>query len=66
MAYGYVVDGVRYRFGDLKTLLAKASPARSGDMLAGLAAESAVERIAAQEALSEVPLKAFLNDALIP
>ncbi|MEJ2061330.1 MAG: ethanolamine ammonia-lyase subunit EutB, partial [Gammaproteobacteria bacterium] len=66
MAYGYVVDGVRYRFGDLKTLLAKASPARSGDMLAGLAAGSAVERIAAQEALSEVPLKAFLNEALIP
>jgi len=66
MSYGHVVDGVGYRFEDLRTLMAKASPLRSGDLLAGLAAESAVERIAAQLALSEVPLKAFLNEALIP
>ncbi|MGN8160398.1 ethanolamine ammonia-lyase subunit EutB [Salinisphaera sp. RV14] len=66
MAYRHVIDGVAYRFEDLRCLMAKASPARSGDILSGLAAESAVERVAAQLALSEVPLKAFLNEALIP
>jgi ethanolamine ammonia-lyase large subunit len=44
----------------LKTLLAKASPARSGDELAGLAAGSAQERVAAQMALADTPLKRFL------
>lgn len=66
MAFRHVIDGVGYRFEDLRSLMAKASPVRSGDMLAGLSAESVVERIAAQLALSEVPLKAFLNEALIP
>ena len=66
MAYRNNVDGVTYQFDDLRTLLAKASPERSGDQLAGLAADSAVERIAAQAALSEIPLKTFLNDAVIP
>src|SRR5262249_40759382 len=55
-----------YRFPDLKTLLAKASPACSGDYLAGVAAEDDQERAAAQIALSEVPLKTFLNQALVP
>jgi ethanolamine ammonia-lyase large subunit len=50
----------------LKTLLAKATPARSGDELAGLSASSAEERVAAQMALSEVPLRTFLSDHVIP
>ncbi|MEJ0092393.1 MAG: ethanolamine ammonia-lyase subunit EutB [Methylocella sp.] len=66
MAYAHSVGGRTYRFADLKTLLAKASPARSGDYLAGLAAEDDEERVAAQMALSETPLKTFLNEALIP
>jgi ethanolamine ammonia-lyase large subunit len=55
-----------YRFGDLKTLLAKASPPRSGDHLAGVAAASAEENVAAKMALADVPLKTFLTEALIP
>ena len=51
---------------DLRTLLAKASPARSGDELAGLSAESAEERIRAQMALADVPLKRFLSEAVVP
>ena len=55
-----------YRFGDLRQLMAKASPARSGDYLAEVAAESAEERMAARIALADVPLKAFLQQALVP
>ncbi|HEV3330749.1 MAG TPA: ethanolamine ammonia-lyase subunit EutB [Bryobacteraceae bacterium] len=51
---------------DLRTLLAKASPARSGDELAGLAAASAEERVRAQIKLADVPLKAFLLEPVIP
>ncbi|SAL36103.1 ethanolamine ammonia lyase large subunit [Caballeronia arvi] len=59
--------GVRtYRFDDLKTLLAKASPRRSGDELAGVAAATEEERAVAKMALAAVPLRAFLEDALIP
>ncbi len=58
--------GVRHHFDDLKTLLAKATPERSGDALAGIAAASAAERIAAQLALADLPLKTFLNVALVP
>ncbi len=54
------------RFPDLKTLLAKAAPPRSGDQLAGLAAASAEERVAAQMELAQVPLKRFLAEPLIP
>jgi ethanolamine ammonia-lyase large subunit len=50
----------------LKTLLAKASPARSGDELAGLAAGSAQERVAAQMKLADTPLQRFLDEAVIP
>jgi ethanolamine ammonia-lyase large subunit len=53
-------------FRDLKDLLAKASPARSGDQLAGLAAANAEERAIAQMALAELPLKTFLNEAVVP
>jgi len=66
MSYSTTLDGTRWTFGDLKTLLGKASPARSGDALAGVAAGSAIERVAAQTALADLPLKTFLNVALIP
>jgi ethanolamine ammonia-lyase large subunit len=52
-------------YGDLKTLLAKASPRRSGDELAGLAAHTAEERVRAQMALADLPLKAFLAEPLV-
>ena len=66
LAYRTIIDGTRWTFPDLKELLAKASPARSGDALAGIAAESAVERLAAQLALADLPLKAFLKADLVP
>lgn len=66
MPYRYTVANRVYLFADLKSLLAKASPLRSGDALAGLAAEGFEERVAAQLALAEVPLKTFLNEAVIP
>lgn len=66
MAYTTTIRNHRYRFGDLKTLLAKASPERSGDVLAGVAAERYEERVAAQIALADVPLKTFLQEALVP
>jgi ethanolamine ammonia-lyase large subunit len=50
----------------LKTLLAKASPARSGDQLAGLAAGSAEERVMAKMKLADTPLQRFLDEAAIP
>jgi ethanolamine ammonia-lyase large subunit len=56
----------RYAFPDLKTLLAKATPARSGDALAGIAATSEEERVAAQFALADLPLRTFLDEAVIP
>jgi ethanolamine ammonia-lyase large subunit len=62
----HTIDGVTYTFRDLKDLLAKATPARSGDELAGIAARSSVERVAAQMALADLPLTAFLNEAVIP
>jgi ethanolamine ammonia-lyase large subunit len=66
MAYKFTVRNLTYRFNDLKTLMAKASPYRSGDVLAGIAAETYEERVAAQIVLADVPLKTFLNEALIP
>ena len=64
--YSFTVRNRLYRFKDLKTLLAKASPYRTGDALAGVCAESYEERVAAQIALADVPLKSFLNEAIIP
>ena len=66
MAYRCTIRNTNYVFDDLKALLAKASPFRSGDALAGLAAVSYEERIAAQMLLADVPLKAFLNEVVIP
>jgi ethanolamine ammonia-lyase large subunit len=60
------VGGTRHVFPDLRTLLARATPVRSGDMLAGVAAESAAERVAAQRALADLPLRHFLSEAVVP
>ncbi len=65
-AYSHTIGGVVYQFDDLKTLLAKATPARSGDDLAGISARTAEERVAAQMALAALPLRAFLNEPVIP
>jgi len=62
----HTIDGVTYTFRDLKDLLAKATPARAGDELAGIAARSSVERVAAQMALADLPLTAFLNETVVP
>ncbi|MBA3496974.1 MAG: ethanolamine ammonia-lyase subunit EutB [Gemmatimonadales bacterium] len=64
--YAHTVGSVRYRFPDLRALLAKASPARSGDTLAGVAAASAEERVAAQMALADLPLRTLLDETVIP
>ena len=55
-----------YRFADLKELMAKATPPRSGDVLAGVAATSAEENVAAKMALADVPLKRFLDELVVP
>jgi len=64
--YAHLVGSRTYLFRDLKDLMAKATPARSGDLLAGVAAGSAEERVAAQMALADLPLTVFLNEQLIP
>jgi ethanolamine ammonia-lyase large subunit len=64
--YSHQAGNTTYRFPDLKTLLAKATPARTGDQLAGIAAGSAEERVIAQMALAEVPLNTFLNESIVP
>jgi len=66
MAFAQHIGTTRYVFPDLKTLLARATPFRSGDALAGVAAESAEERIAAQRALADLPLTHFLSESVIP
>ena len=65
-SFSHTIDSHTYAFASLKELLAKATPLRSGDVLAGVAAASARERVAAQLALAEVPLALFLNEALVP
>ena len=64
--YSATIGTTRYAFPDLKTLLARATPARSGDALAGIAAASGEERVAAQFALADLPLGRFLHEAVIP
>jgi ethanolamine ammonia-lyase large subunit len=66
MSLSATVGGERFGFADLSELMAKATPARSGDQLAGLAAGSARERVAARQALADLPLSVFLNQALVP
>lgn len=65
-AYRHTVAGEQHGFASLADLLAKATPERSGDHLAGVAAQSAQQRVAAQMALAELPLRTFLNEAVVP
>jgi ethanolamine ammonia-lyase large subunit len=65
MVYRQAIDATSYLFDDLRDLLAKATPPRSGDRLAGIAADSAERMIAARMALANVPLKQFLNETVI-
>ncbi|MFN3625895.1 MAG: ethanolamine ammonia-lyase subunit EutB, partial [Hyphomicrobium sp.] len=55
-----------YRFADLKEVMAKATPPRSGDVLAGVAARSAEENVAAKMVLADIPLKRFLEETVVP
>ncbi|MES3020501.1 MAG: ethanolamine ammonia-lyase subunit EutB [Pseudomonadota bacterium] len=64
--FSHVVGPRTYLFRDLKELLAKATPMRSGDLLAGIAAGSAEERVAAQMCLAELPLRFILDNPVIP
>jgi len=66
MDYGHTLGSLRHTFASLRELMAKATPFRSGDALAGIAASSAEERVAAQYALADLPLKHFLESHLIP
>jgi len=66
MPFSHTIGTIRYTFADLADLLAKATPPRSGDVLAGVAAESAEQRVAAQFALADLPLKHFLEEQVIP
>jgi ethanolamine ammonia-lyase large subunit len=66
MVYRHSIDATSYVFDDLRDLLAKATPPRSGDRLAGIAADSAEQMIAARMALADVPLQAFLQETVIP
>jgi ethanolamine ammonia-lyase large subunit len=65
-SYRYMLGNQTYHFKNLAQLMAKATPQRSGDRLAGVIAHSAEERAVAQMTLADVPLKNFLNEALIP
>jgi len=65
-SFSHTVGNRTYLFRDLKDLMAKATPMRSGDALAGLAAASAEERVAAQMALADLPLRLFLNELVVP
>ncbi len=66
MRYSHSVGGHTYTFDSLKDLLAKATPARSGDYLAGIGAHDDAERVAAQMALADLPLAVFLSEAVVP
>ena len=66
MPYRHSVGTQTWQFTDLKEVMAKATPARSGDHLAGVAAATAAERMGARMCLADVPLQRFLSEALIP
>ena len=66
MAYSHTIGSQRYLFADLRTLMARATPARSGDQLSGVMAQTMQERLAAQMALAALPLKVFLNECVVP
>jgi ethanolamine ammonia-lyase large subunit len=66
MIYRHAIGAQSYVFDSLRDLLAKASPPRSGDRLAGIAAGTAEQMIAARMALADVPLMRFLQEAILP
>lgn len=66
MKYRQQVAGVSYAFDGLVDVMAKATPLRSGDQLAGCAADSDAERAAAAWVLADLPLDTFLNEAMVP
>jgi ethanolamine ammonia-lyase large subunit len=66
MIYRYAIDAQSFVFNGLRDLLAKATPPRSGDRLAGIAAETAEQMVAARMALADVPLRQFLHEAVVP
>ena len=66
MKYQQRISGVNYTFDGLVDLMAKATPLRSGDQLAGCAAEHDAERAAAAWVLADLPLDTFLNEAVVP
>lgn len=66
MTYSHTLNGTRHVFADLRALLARATPFRSGDALAGIAADSAAERVAAQMALADLPLREVLSHPVVP
>src|SRR6478735_1803851 len=66
MGYRVAVGGTSHVFADLRELMGKATPLRSGDQLAGLAAGNMQEMMAARIALADLPLRTFLHEALIP
>jgi ethanolamine ammonia-lyase large subunit len=66
MAFSHIIGNTSYAFASLRELLAKATPFRSGDALAGIAAASAEQRVAAQFALADLPLAHFLSEQIIP
>lgn len=66
MSHQHMAGGTLWTFDDLRTLLAKASPERSGDALAGLAASTGEERAVARLCLADVPLKQFLSETFVP
>jgi len=66
MVYRHTISSTVHAFDDLRTVLAKASPPRSGDRLAGIAADSAEAMIAARMALADIPLRQFLHETVVP
>ena len=66
MPFHHSVGSCGFAFADLRTLMARASPLRSGDELAGTTAAKSRERVAAQMTLADVPLSVFLNEAVVP
>jgi ethanolamine ammonia-lyase large subunit len=66
MRYRTTLDSQVFAFDDLRQVMAFASPARSGDYLAGIGAATAQQRMAARHVLAETPLTQFLNEVLIP
>lgn len=66
MTYRHTIGATSYTFTDLRDLMAKATPPRSGDRLAGIAADTAEAMIAARMALADVPLRQFINETVVP